>query len=93
LRRCEAEARARWPLEETLIIRRHGRLEPGDSIVLVAAASAHRDAAFQACRFMIDRLKTQAALWKREERPHGAGWLTSGGGDDSAAARRGRSDT
>jgi molybdopterin synthase catalytic subunit len=74
----EAEAGNRWPLETTLIIHRFGELEPGEPIVLVAAASAHRDAAFEACRFMIDRLKTNAALWKREEGPAGCRWLSPG---------------
>ena len=58
LARIEAEAQARWPLDATLIIHRYGRLEPGDQIVLVAAASAHREAAFEACHFLIDFLKT-----------------------------------
>ena len=74
----EAEAGGRWPLETTLIIHRFGELEPGEPIVLVAAASAHRDAAFEACRFMIDRLKTNAALWKREQGPAGRRWLSPG---------------
>ena len=84
----EAEARARWPLEATLIVHRYGRLEPGDRIVLVAAASAHRDAAFDACRFLIDWLKTKAPFWKLEETPDGAGhWVDARNSDDEAAAR------
>ncbi len=54
-------------MEAVLMIHRCGRLEPGDNMVVVATASAHRDAAFDACRFLIDWLKTKAPFWKREE--------------------------
>ncbi len=87
LSRIDAEAQARWPLEATLVIHRYGRLEPGDRIVLVAAASAHRDAAFEACRFLIDWLKTQAPFWKLEDMPGGAKWVEARASDDDAAAR------
>ena len=87
LAKIEAEAHDRWPLEETLIIHRYGRLEPGDRIVLVAAASAHREAAFEACHFLIDWLKTQAPFWKYEEGPGGAGWVEARASDEEAAAR------
>ena len=60
LAEIEAEARARWPLEASLVIHRYGRLEPGEQIVMVAAASAHRQAAFEACEFLMDWLKTKA---------------------------------
>lgn len=83
----EAEARRRWPLEETLIVHRHGRLRPGDSIVLVAVASGHRGAAFEACQFLIDRLKTRAPFWKLEETATGGHWVEAKAGDDAAAAR------
>ena len=83
----EAEACLRWPLEETLIIHRHGRLEPGDRIVLVAVASGHRDAAFEACRFLIDWLKTQAPFWKREEGVSESRWVEARASDDAAATR------
>ena len=83
----EAEARARWPLEAVLIIHRFGRLEPGDNIVLVATASAHRDAAFDACRFLIDWLKTKAPFWKREETADGARWVEARDSDAAAAGR------
>ena len=66
----EAEAHRRWPLDAVLIIHRYGELKPGDRIVLVAAASSHRDAAFDACRFLIDWLKTKAPVWKQEETAH-----------------------
>ncbi|HML92708.1 molybdenum cofactor biosynthesis protein MoaE [Methyloceanibacter sp.] len=75
LARVEAEAHARWPLQATLIVHRVGRLEPGDNIVLTAAASAHREAAFEAARFLIDYLKTSAPFWKRESGPAGDKWV------------------
>jgi len=81
----EAEARVRWPLEQTLIIHRYGRLEPGDNIVLVVAASAHRQAAFDACHFLIDWLKTKAPFWKQEETADGAHWVEAKSSDDTAA--------
>jgi len=67
LEAIETEAQARWPLDATVIMHRYGRLEPGDRIVLVGAASAHREAAFEACHFLIDWLKTKAPFWKKEE--------------------------
>lgn len=87
LERIDTEARERWPLEQTLIVHRHGRLEPGERIVLVAVASRHRQAAFDACQFLIDWLKTQAPFWKVEETPAGARWVESRASDDDAAAR------
>lgn len=87
LERIDAEAHARWPLEASLVVHRHGRLEPGDQIVLVATASAHREAAFEACQFLIDWLKTQAPFWKREETPEGERWVEARDSDDAAAAR------
>lgn len=92
LARIDAEAHQRWPLEATLVIHRHGRMEPGERIVLVAAASAHRQAAFDACQFLIDWLKTQAPFWKREETPDGTRWVDARASDDCAAARWQRSD-
>ncbi len=83
----EQEARRRWPLEDALIVHRVGRLEPGDQIVLVATASAHREAAFQACHFLIDWLKTQAPFWKLEDGPDGAHWVEARSEDDTAADR------
>jgi molybdopterin synthase catalytic subunit len=84
----DAEAQSRWPLEASLIIHRYGRLEPGDRIVLVAAASAHRAAAFEACEFLIDWLKTKAPFWKLEETADGeADWVEARDSDDRAAQR------
>ncbi|HXM70331.1 MAG TPA: molybdenum cofactor biosynthesis protein MoaE [Thermoanaerobaculia bacterium] len=86
LAEIEAEAVARWPLAASLIIHRYGRLAPGERIVLVAVASAHRDAAFEACRFLVDWLKTKAPFWKLEETPAGARWVEGRSEDDHAAA-------
>ena len=87
LEEIDAEAHRRWPLDHSLIIHRYGRLEPGEDIVLVITASAHRDAAFEACRFLIDWLKTKAPFWKLEENSQGATWVEAKDSDDAAAAR------
>jgi molybdopterin synthase catalytic subunit len=82
------EANARWPLEASLIVHRYGRLEPGDQIVLVLVASPHRAAAFDACHFLIDWLKTKAPFWKLEETGAGdARWVKALESDDAAAER------
>lgn len=83
----EAEANKRWPLAASLIIHRYGRLEPGDRIVLVITASAHRDAAFEACQFLMDWLKTKAPFWKKEEGEGGDQWVEARDSDDAAADR------
>lgn len=83
----EAEASARWPLAATLVIHRFGRLLPGDRIVLAAVASAHREAAFEACRFLVDFLKTDAPFWKKEETAAGAAWVAASAEDTARAAR------
>ena len=85
LQALEAEARRRWPLAATLIIHRYGRLLPGEGIVLVVTAAAHRDAAFDACRFLIDCLKTTAPFWKAEETAAGRRWVDGCAADDAAA--------
>ena len=85
LAEIEAEAQRRWPLDAVLIIHRYGPLKPGDQIVLVATASAHRDAAFEACRFLIDRLKTKAPYWKLEETAAGPHWVEAKESDEEAA--------
>jgi molybdopterin synthase catalytic subunit len=87
LQEIEAEANRRWPLEATLIVHRHGRLEAGDRIVLVAVGSPHREAAFEACEFLVDWLKTKAPFWKLEETPAGEKWVGAHEGDDAAAQR------
>ncbi|MEM7169361.1 MAG: molybdenum cofactor biosynthesis protein MoaE [Pseudomonadota bacterium] len=87
LEKIEQEARNRWPLENSLIIHRYGRLAPGEQIVMVATASPHRDAAFDSCRFLIDWLKTKAPFWKLEETPDGGKWVDARASDDAAAER------
>jgi molybdopterin synthase catalytic subunit len=82
-----AEAERRWPLDAVLIIHRYGRLEPGDRIVLVITAAAHREAAFASCQFLVDWLKTKAPFWKLEETPEGPRWVDAKASDDDAAQR------
>ena len=93
LREIEAEANERWSLEASLILHRYGRLEPGDRIVLVATASAHRQAAFDSCAFLIDWLKTKAPFWKLEETDNlGTRWVEAQQSDEQAADRWKRQD-
>jgi molybdopterin synthase catalytic subunit len=87
LARIEAEARARWPLLDCLIVHRIGRLLPGDNIVLAITISAHRQAAFEAAQFVMDFLKTSAPFWKTEESSEGTEWVTAREGDEAEAAR------
>jgi molybdopterin synthase catalytic subunit len=81
------EAKARWPLLGVTVIHRHGRLTPGDVIVLVATASSHREAAFAAAAFLMDYLKTRAPFWKRVEKPSGTTWVEAKASDDAATER------
>ncbi len=81
------QARERWPLEALLVVHRYGRLEPGDDIVLVITASAHRKAAFDACMFLMDWLKTKAPFWKLESGQDRDEWVDSRLDDEAAAAR------
>ena len=83
----EDEARRRWSLDDVLIIHRYGRLLPGDRIVLVITASAHRGDAFAACEFLMDWLKTRAPFWKLEETGEGERWVEAKDSDDAAADR------
>ncbi|MFC3713440.1 molybdenum cofactor biosynthesis protein MoaE [Sphingoaurantiacus capsulatus] len=87
LRAIADDAATRWPLDGIVIVHRHGRLLPGERIVLVAVASSHRAAAFEACAFLMDWLKTQAPFWKREESDEGDRWVEAKVSDDAAAAR------
>jgi molybdopterin synthase catalytic subunit len=87
LAEIEAEANKRWPLAASLIIHRYGKLMPGDRIVMVACAAAHREDAFSACQFLIDWLKTQAPFWKLEDTATGARWVSADARDDKLAAR------
>ena len=85
--KIETEAVNRWPLSNTLIIHRYGKLSPGDQIVLVATASAHRKAAIEAMQFLIDWLKTKAPFWKLEETLDGGKWVDARSSDEAAAER------
>ncbi len=87
LARIEAEASDRWPLQACLVVHRYGRLLPSDNIVLVVAASEHREAAFRAAEFLMDYLKTRAPFWKRESGPQGSRWVEADTRDDVASTR------
>lgn len=82
-----AEASGRWQLQGVRVIHRFGRLLPGERIVFVGVASAHRGDAFAACEFIMDYLKTRAPFWKKEDTPEGGRWVDARETDDSAAAR------
>jgi molybdopterin synthase catalytic subunit len=81
------EARGRWDVFGVRVIHRVGRLLPGDRIVFVAVASAHRGEAFAACEFIMDYLKTRAPFWKKEETSQGGRWVDARESDDHAAGR------
>lgn len=83
----EAAARKRWPLEASLIIHRYGKMMPGEGIVLVIAASAHRKAAFEACEYLMDWLKTKAPFWKLEEGNAGGAWVDAREEDTEATLK------
>ena len=87
LQQLEVDALQRWPLDRVLIIHRYGRLLPGDQIVLCATTSAHREAAFAACTFLMDWLKTKAPFWKLEEVGGKTEWVEAKDTDDEAAAK------
>jgi molybdopterin synthase catalytic subunit len=87
--RVAAEAAARWPLMGLTAIHRYGKIAPGEPIVLVVTASAHRAAAFAAAEFLMDYLKTRAPFWKKEHRKDGTSgdWVAAKAEDDAAAGR------
>jgi molybdopterin synthase catalytic subunit len=86
--RIVEEAQNRWSLSGCTVIHRVGRMLPGENIVLVLTASAHRQAALEATAFLIDWLKTKAPFWKREEFPDGeSAWVQANDADNVAAAR------
>jgi molybdopterin synthase catalytic subunit len=85
--RIAAEACERWPIQGVTVIHRTGKLLPGDNIVLVVTASAHRQAAFEAANFLMDYLKTSAPFWKKEHGAGAAGWVEAKADDDRAAER------
>jgi molybdopterin synthase catalytic subunit len=86
--RVAAEAAARWPLQGLLVVHRYGLIRPGEPIVLVIAASAHRGEAFSAANFLMDFLKTEAPFWKKQHmRATAAAWVGARLEDDAAAAK------
>ena len=87
--RIAAQAAGRWPLMALHAVHRYGTIRPGETIVLVAAASTHREAAFEAASFLMDYLKTSAPFWKREHLADGTAgpWVEAKDSDDLAAAR------
>ncbi|WMS45020.1 molybdenum cofactor biosynthesis protein MoaE [Acuticoccus sp. MNP-M23] len=89
MQRIAEAAMARWPLDGVLAVHRTGVVAVGEPIVLVAAGSAHRDAAFEAARFVMDFLKTDAPFWKREHLADGTKgeWIEAKSADDAARAR------
>lgn len=87
LQAIEVQARERWPLLHVHILHRVGDLAPGEPIVFVGVSSAHRQAAFSACDFIMDYLKTRAPLWKKEQGAEGAHWVDGRDSDQQAAAR------
>ena len=84
-----AKAKSRWDIFDALVIHRVGPLKPLDQIVLVAVTSAHRGESFAACEFVMDYLKTEAPLWKKEQTPEGARWVDARVSDDKALAKWG----
>jgi len=82
-----AEAKKRWDIADALVIHRVGELKPLDQIVLVVVTGAHRGAAFAACEFIMDYLKTQAPFWKKEQTAQGARWVEARSDDELAAER------
>jgi molybdopterin synthase catalytic subunit len=82
-----AEAAARWRLLDVLVIHRHGRLVPGEPIMMVATAAPHRGDAFAAAEFLMDYLKSRAPFWKKEIGPGGAEWVAAKDSDEDALRR------
>lgn len=87
IERHVAEALTRWPLTGAIVIHRHGRIQPGEDIMMVATASPHRAAAFAAAEFLMDYLKTRAPFWKQVEKAGGKNWVDAKAEDDAAAER------
>jgi len=87
IERYVAEAAERWPLLGVTVIHRHGRIVPGEDIMMVATASSHRQAAFAAAEFLMDYLKTCAPFWKQVEKADGKIWVDAKTTDDVAAER------
>jgi molybdopterin synthase catalytic subunit len=83
----EAEAVRRWGLTASLVIHRHGRLAPGEPIMMVAAAALHRADAFAAAEFLMDYLKSRAPFWKKEIGRDGTSWVAAKDEDEAALGR------
>jgi molybdopterin synthase catalytic subunit len=83
----EVEATTRWSLSDCLIIHRHGRLVPGDMIMMVATAASHRNDAFAAAEFLMDFLKSRAPFWKKEVTAQRADWVDAKAADEAALDR------
>lgn len=92
IERHVGEACTRWPLSGVTVIHRHGRITPGEDIVLVVTTSSHRDAAFAAAEFLMDYLKTRAPFWKQVEKVGSKTWVEAKAADNAAAARWTRDD-
>lgn len=89
IREILQQAAGRWPLLSASVVHRVGTLQPGDRIVWVGVASAHREAAFASCEFIMDYLKQRAPFWKKELGPQGGRWVEAHAGDEARAARWG----
>ncbi len=87
LQEIAVQARDRWPLDKVTIIHRVGDLDISDQIVFVGVSSAHRDAAFASCEFIMDYLKTKAPFWKKERLNEGSRWLDARESDEESATR------
>lgn len=87
IREAMASAEQRWPLEHQMVVHRTGSMHPGDTIVFVATASAHRRAAFEAADFLMDYLKTKAVFWKKEVTDKGVTWIEPRADDYQDAKR------
>lgn len=87
LTKIAQQAQDRWKLLDCMIIHRFGPLEPGERIMMVATASAHRADAFAAADFLMDYLKSRAPFWKKENRPEGSGWVAAKDSDEAALSR------
>ncbi len=87
LSRISDESCSRWPLDAVLVLHRYGKMTPGETIVLVCTAAAHRGDAFAACEFLMDWLKTKAPFWKREDTGSGVSWVKARESDTARADR------
>lgn len=85
-----AEAAQRWSLHDVLVLHRVGSIVPGEAIVVVAVWSAHRGDAQDACRFIIEDLKSRAPFWKQEQVPHGRRWVSANTSGYEAQVRKGK---